>query len=122
MNYFHNLAVFFVGFSRLGSLKYKAGWGPWKFLPLYAIDYFANVLTGGAVESISRRAQRHRDGTVWDKLLDAIEAVDPGHGPEAGHALWETDESPVWVQAATILIALAAVGRVIWQTLVWLFS
>jgi len=111
MTYFVNLGYYLIGFFRLGGVVYKDNWNAWKFLPLYATDYFVNVLTGGALESISRRAERHRSGAGWDKLLDIIEHLDPGHGANAGYALWgREEESPEWVQILTGAVFFALVG------------
>lgn len=88
---------------RIGqAIQYKDGWGPWSYLPVYLIDVGACVIfLAGAVEPISTFAQRHRTGTVWDKILDVIERFDPGHGANSGSALWGTTESP---KAVRILI------------------
>lgn len=56
------------------------------------------MLTGGAVGTISRRAERHRRGWAWDKLLDAVERFDREHGARAGGDLWGTEECSPAVQ------------------------
>ena len=40
--------------------------------------------TGGAICTVSRRAQDHRSGWAWDKLLDVIEKFDRDHGALSG--------------------------------------
>jgi hypothetical protein len=79
------------------AIRYRPGWNPWKFLPWYLLDIGPNVLTGGAVETLSAMMHRHRDGWAWDKILDVIEHVDPEHGETAAsyRPLWGSVELPV---------------------------
>jgi hypothetical protein len=100
--YLRNLYLWASGWFWFDRLTWKPGWrnGP-KWWALYLLDHGACVLfLGGAVETISSYAQRHRSGTVWDKLLDVIERVDPGHGVDAEGTLWGSEESPLWVRVA----------------------
>jgi hypothetical protein len=112
-NYLHNLRLWLTGFSKLGDLAYKPGWDRWKFLPVYIFDVGLNVLTGGAVCTVSRRAQDHRSGWVWDKLLDAIEHFDAQHGALAGPPLWGSVECRKSVQL--LIVAAWAAGVFLWM-------
>ena len=103
MTYPHNLYRWLTGFFKLGQIAYKPGWNAWKFLPVYLLDIGLNTLTGGAVCTISRRAQDHRSGWVWDKILDAIEHFDKTHGALSGPPLWGTKECSKSVQIAVTL-------------------
>lgn len=50
-----NLKLWAVGWTNLGSLKYKPGWNAWKFAPVYATTYLLGTLWGVAgVSSLSR--------------------------------------------------------------------
>ena len=40
----------------------------------------------------------HRQGKIWDAILDGIEKVDPGHGDDAGGPLWGTTGSAFLVR------------------------
>lgn len=113
LDYPINVALFLAGFFRLGRIKYREGWGPLSFLlRLYWWDYGINVvILAGQVESISRHAQDHRSGWLWDKLLDAIERFDRDHGPRSGPPLWGSVLPPVWVR---IVVPLAWVGAGVW--------
>lgn len=104
-DYVRNVYLWLAGFLKLRGLEYKPGWGPGKFLPVYLVNYGANVLLlAGQVEPISRHAQDHRSGWVWDKLLDALEWRDPGHGENAGRALWGSVLPPLY---ARVFVPLA---------------
>ena len=109
MTLFRNVLLWLRGFSRLRQIAYKPGWSARKFLPLYLVDYGVNVLTGGAVESISRRAERHRQGRLWDWLLDLIERLDPQHGRNAGPALWGSVEAGKAAQVAAVIFWLVVI-------------
>lgn len=98
MRYPRNILLWLFGFTQLGTLDYKPGWNAWKFLPVYLIDCGLNVITGGAVCTISRRAQDHRSGWAWDKLLDVIEKFDRDHGALSGPPLWGSKECGKWTQ------------------------
>jgi hypothetical protein len=111
--YLHNLRLWLTGFGKLGTLDYKPGWNAWKFLPVYLFDIGLNVLTGGAVCTVSRRAQDHRSGWVWDKLLDTIEHFDEKHGALSGPTLWGSVECSKRVQI--FVIAAWAAGVILWM-------
>jgi hypothetical protein len=105
LTYLRNLKLWLTGFTLLNQLPYKPGWGPWKFLPVYVLNYGTNVLLlAGQVEPISRHAQDHRSGWVWDKLLDILDWRDPGHGQKAGTALFGSQLPPLYVR---VLVPLA---------------
>ena len=63
---------------------------------------------------VSRYAQMHRSGWVWDKLLDVLDAIDQGHGEASGPVLWGSVEPPKWVRIAVpvgwVLFALLLLG------------
>ena len=92
MTYPRNILFWLLGFTRLSTLDYKPGWNAWKYLPVYLFDVGINVLTGGAICTISRRAQDHRSGWAWDKLLDVIEKFDRDHGALSGPPSWGSKE------------------------------
>lgn len=102
--YIRNLVLWLTGFLTLDMVSYKPGWNKWKFLPVYLIDCGLNVITGGAVCPLSRRFQDHRNGWVWDKILDIIETVDKYHGINAGPPLFGSVECSKPTQ---IFVALA---------------
>lgn len=108
MNYFRNIRLWLAGFVKLGEINYKPGWDRWKFLPVYLLDVGLNVLTGGAVCTVSRRAHEHRSGWVWDKLLDTIEHFDERHGALAGSPLWGSVECRKRVQVLATAFWAAA--------------
>jgi hypothetical protein len=112
MQYLTNLKAWGVGFARFGEIDFKVGWSAkspaWWFL--YTADYGLNVLTGGACESISRMAYRHKDGKVWSTLTRLLNRLDAQHGEESGPALWGTVECSVMVRIAVT----AAWGVLLW--------
>lgn len=110
MTYPRNIYLWLTGFFKLGQIAYKPGWNAWKFLPVYLIDIGLNTLTGGAVCTISRRAQDHRSGWFWDKILDAIEHFDEQHGALSGPPLWGTKECSKSVQVLAAMLCVVAVS------------
>ncbi len=91
--YISNLILFVRGFRWLNNLTYKDGWGPRKFLPMYAIDYGLHVLSGGAVISFSRWFYDNRQRYWWARAADSIlNWFDKDHGKKAGPALWGTTD------------------------------
>lgn len=95
VNYLRNIFLWMRGFTRFDELTFKEGWHArqLRWWLLYLIDHGACViLLGGAVETVSSYAHRHRSGKAWDFLLDLIEKCDPGHGVNAGPPLWESVE------------------------------
>lgn len=60
--YVRNLSLYVRGFrwlwsrqNQLGGITYKPGWGPWKFLPVYATTYLLGTLWGVmGISSLSR--------------------------------------------------------------------
>lgn len=111
--YFVNWKLYLTGFARLGALPFRPGWNAWKYLPVYLVDTGLNVASGGAINTISRRAQDHRSGWVWDKLLDIIEKFDEDHGPRAAGPLWGSQEcsAPVqWLSGAVTVYLVAKFG------------
>lgn len=117
-NYVLNLWLWVKGFTLLGTLEYRGTfWSAKTYAPVYLIDVGLNVLSGGAVCTLSRRFQEHRAGWVWDKILDVIEKFDKDHGPKAGGAEWGSVESPKSVQVVTgvlVLLALWFGGKKLW--------
>lgn len=112
-----NILAWHRGWDRFDELKFREGWGAdklkWKFL--YAVDVGANVLTGGAVEPLSAMMQTHRDGWLWDKILDTIETIDPDHGKKSlgTSGLWDTTECKPWLRISmTFLWVLIIFGGV----------
>lgn len=99
------------------AIRYRAGWNAWKFLPWYLFDIGPNVLTGGSVETLSAMMHRHRDGWAWDKILDVIEHVDPGHGKTAAsyQPLWGSVELPVGQRVAITCAWVALIAWLIWR-------
>lgn len=99
MTYLRNLWLWLSGFRRFDEVDFRDGWdaGQLRWWLLYVFDYGANVvLLAGQVETISRHAQDHRSGWVWDKLLDVIEAFDRDHGPRSGPPLFGSELPPKW--------------------------
>jgi hypothetical protein len=117
VTYLTNVRLWLTGFALFDELTFKPGWSaksPGWWL-LYLIDYGANVvLLAGQVESISRHAQDHRSGKVWDFILDIIEKFDRDHGPRSGPPLWDSELPPKWQRIAVPL------GWLLW--LAWLAS
>jgi hypothetical protein len=106
--YFYNLGKFLSGLTKLGSISYKPGWGPWKFFPLYVVDYGTHVLTGAAVVSWSRWFHDNRDKSRIAKFFDRfLNYVEEDHGAKAGPALWGTTDCapPIRALSSTSLIA-----------------
>ena len=97
MNYLLNLKLFVLGFAKLGTLDYKPGWAPTKFLPLYLIDYGFCVLMGGPVVSVSWYL-----GQYWN--------VPGAHFALAGEPLFGSVRSPPWVRI---------VVPALWAVLLW---
>lgn len=111
--YIVNWGLYLRGFAKLTTLAYRGAWTWWKYAPVYVFDTGLNVVSGGAVCTVSRRAQDHRSGWVWDKLLDIIETFDKDHGAVAGPPLWGSQEcsAPVqWILGAVTLYAVAKLG------------
>lgn len=116
MTYLANCWLWLRGFARLREVALKPRWRtyapPRSFALLYLLDYGINVVfLAGQVETISRHAQDHRSGWVWDKLLDILERFDEGHGPRSGPPLWDSRLPPKW-QRITVPLA--------WVALAWL--
>jgi hypothetical protein len=118
-HYRRNLRLWLAGFRRLGELKYKPGWGPNRFLLLYALDYGTHVvLWGGAVVSWSRFSYDERRRYGMARLVNAVlNAFDRGHGAEAGPALWGSEPAPS--AEARIVRAFWAVVTVLVVALIW---
>jgi hypothetical protein len=89
-----NVSAWWRGFRHFGSIRFRLGWrADWRWKLLYTLDIGANVLTGGRVETLSSMMQTHRNGWLWDKVLDTIETVDEHHGEKAarGGPLWGSE-------------------------------
>jgi hypothetical protein len=76
-------------------IRYRAGWGPWSFLPLYCTTYLAATLCGYGVVSLSRAwwERSHVPGRYpfahfMTRLLDRL--VPGEHGAHTGPWLWGT--------------------------------
>jgi hypothetical protein len=109
--YLLNLWLWLSGWFKFGRIHFREGWSAdWKWCLVYGINYGINVLTGGAVQSISGRLQRHRAGKVWDFMLDVIEKFDTNHGANAGAPLFGSVESPQWIQWTWLLIIVTSLG------------
>lgn len=99
--YFTNVYLWITGWSKFDQLQFKDGWGKAKpkWLLLYLLDHGINVIfLAGQVETISRAAQDHRSGWIWDKLLRVIEKFDEDHGPNSGPTLWNSKLPPLWTR------------------------
>lgn len=106
-----NLFVFVRGLGKLDTLKYKAGWNAWKFLPLYLFDYGTHVLTGGAVVSWSRWFWEHRKTNRLAAFINRLLGhADKNHGQLSGPPLFGTVDSPTAVRC------LLCAG---WAFLIW---
>jgi len=99
-----NLRAWGVGWGKFDEVhSWAPGWNGsqlrWK--AVYATDYLLTVLVfAGPVASLSWWMNLHRQGKVWDKILDGIETVDPGHGDKAGGPLFGTTECSFPVRVA----------------------
>lgn len=102
--YFWNLRQWKRGWGNFGGIpSWKPGWDAtqfrWKFA--YAVDYLLCVLVfAGPVASMSWWMNLHRQGKVWDFVLDGIESKDPNHGADAGGPLWGTSECSFPIRVA----------------------
>lgn len=114
MTYFRNLYLWLRGFGRFDELDFKEGWSAEspKWWLLYLIDTGACViLLAGPVCTVSRYAQMHRSGTLWDKLLDVLDRIDTDHGQNSGPVLWDSEEPEKWVRIA---VPVAWVALAVW--------
>ena len=105
--YLHNLRAWYKGWGRFRELVWKPGWNwtqlRWKLA--YATTYLIPPLFfAGPVVSMSWWMHLHRDGFVWDKILDIIDTQDPKHGEKAGSPLWETTECAFPIRVAVPII------------------
>ena len=85
-----DLALWARGLTRLRTLDYKPGWGPWTFLLPYLTTYLAGTLLGYGVVSLSRvwycQQDVSRSARFMTRLLDRLF---PGeHGVNTGFWLW----------------------------------
>ena len=114
MTYARNCLLWLRGWARFDEIDFKPGWSaksPLWWL-VYGLDHGANViLLAGQVETISRHAQDHRSGWVWDKLLDILERFDEDHGPRSGGPLWGSELPPKWQR---IVVPLLWLGGALW--------
>ena len=92
--YLRNLTLWVRGFGWLwddSRIRYKPGWGPWKFLLLYLLDHgIACVVLGLGVQPVSRWAGDRYDHQPWRVLARVLNAIDEGHTSAAGGLLWGT--------------------------------
>jgi len=102
------------------SIEYREGWGPWRFLLVYILDYGTRVHTGGAVVSWSRwwweRRQKYGHANLLSRLLNHL---DENHGARAGGALWGTEDTGWALVGGLVFWAglLALVGWLLWRWL-----
>lgn len=116
--YFDNIGLWMAGWFKLDRINFKEGWSnDWQWKLVYGLNYGINVLTGGAVQPISARLQRHRAGKVWDFILDVIEKFDNGHGANAGAPLFSSLESPAWIQWSWLVIIIIFIGKQVYGLL-----
>jgi hypothetical protein len=114
MTYARNVLLWLRGWARFDEISFKPGWSAKsiRWWLLYGLDIGANVvLLAGQVETISRHAQDHRSGKVWDFLLDILEKFDADHGPRSGGPLWDSELPPKWQRIAVPLLWL---GGALW--------
>jgi hypothetical protein len=110
-HYLRNVWAWLRGFAwlwdedRVGG--WKRGWGPWKFLPVYALNVGSHVvLSGGAVTTWSRAFYDWRQsGSAWGKRMDRwVQAVlGDDHGKNSGPVLWGTTPCDWRVRVAAAL-------------------
>ena len=109
--YFTNLWLWLSGWFKFGRITFREGWSAdWRWYLVYGINYGINVITGGAVQPISGRLQKHRSGKVWDFILRMVERIDTYHGANAGAPLFGSLESPVWVQWGFLVAIVILIG------------
>lgn len=101
------LLAWFRGLFRLREVRYKPGWGPWKFLPVYLTTYLAGTIAGYGVVSLSRawydRSELYMDAVVGVRgsgkvythpfarfMTRLLDWAFPGsaHGRHTGPRLW----------------------------------
>lgn len=70
------------------GIRYKDGWGPWRFLPIYLSTYLIGTLAGFGVVSISKVADGTRIGRLIDWFFEKVLRQGPGHCQGAGPRLW----------------------------------
>jgi hypothetical protein len=118
-HYRENVRLWWTGFGKLQTLSYKPGWGPGRFLLLYALDYGTHVvLWGGAVVSWSRFSYDERRRYGMARLVNAVlNAFDRGHGAEAGPALWGS--APIPSAEARIVRTFWAAVTALAVALIW---
>lgn len=102
--YFFNLRAWSRGWRKFDEIgNWKPGWDGtqlrWKLI--YATNYLVTCLVfAGPVATMSWWMNLHRQGKVWDAILDGIEKHDPGHGEAAGGPLWGTKECSLPIRIA----------------------
>jgi hypothetical protein len=129
MIYLRNLARFFAGFVWIFTravppekydqpnvqIMYREGWGPWRFLPLYLIDYGTKVLLGGACVSWSRWFfDNQYKWKIAGWINKALDRVDRGHGMRAGPTLWGTQSVRGPLRVVIVVGWLALIFWLVW--------
>lgn len=69
------------------GIRYKPGWGPWRFLPIYLTTYLAGTLCGFGVVSISRTFSDRKVGRLIDWVFWKL-FRQKDHCANAGPWLW----------------------------------
>lgn len=75
----------------VGGIKYKPGWGPWRFLPVYCTTYLLGTLCGYGVVSLSRVWYDRRERSAFARFMTRLlDWAFPGsaHGRHTGPRLW----------------------------------
>lgn len=108
MTYLSNIGLWLLGFTKLGGLQYKPGWGPRRFLLPYIVNYGSHVLMGGACGPWSRWFYENRRTNKFARAFNSVlDFFDEDHGLNAGPVLWDTQPVP-WQPRLLILAAYAA--------------
>ena len=112
--YLRNVTLWLRGFSWLwddSRIRYKPGWGPWKFLPVYLLAHgIACVVLGIGVQPVSRWAGQRVKHAPWGWLAWLLDRLDRGHTANAGGLLWSTQPCEPHIRLAVVIAWVVVLG------------
>jgi len=105
--------LFIDGYQRFREITFKEGWHAeqrrWWWL--YTVDYGSHTFAAGAVVSWSRWAWENRKTNRLAAFLNRfLNHLDPGHGENAGWALWDSKPSASWLRVVMTLVLMVLLG------------